>query len=209
MKIYLVRHGESKANELNVFLGHGDLDLTEKGRLQAEKTANFLKDVKANAIYSSDLSRAYNTALATAEKLNLPIIKDKGLREIDAGEWDFMPYVELAKRDKEGITTWITNFSEAKCFGGESVKEVQKRMVSTIDKIVKENLGKTLLLFSHATSIRAFVAFCIDEKDMQKIPWVNNASVTVLEYNDGKYTLLEYGKDDFMDGISTSLPQGI
>ena len=54
-KIYFIRHGESQANAQNVFIGHTDLDLTEKGHKQAQKTAEFLKDVSVDKIYSSDL----------------------------------------------------------------------------------------------------------------------------------------------------------
>ena len=100
-EIYLIRHGESQANEKNVFIGHGDLDLTEKGKKQAELTAEYLKACHFDVIYSSDLLRAYHTAEATAKKLGLPIVKDERLREIDAGEWDFKTFDDLEKEYQE------------------------------------------------------------------------------------------------------------
>jgi len=160
MKIYLIRHGESKANEKNLFLGHGDLDLTELGIEQAKKTAKYLKTVNADVIYSSDLLRAYNTAKQTANLINLPIVTDKGLREIDCGEWDFVPFDEIKVRFKDGYNVWINDVANAKCDGGESVREVQERLVKAVTKIANDNLGKTVLIFSHATAIRCFSAYC-------------------------------------------------
>lgn len=207
MKIYLIRHGESKANEKNLFLGHGDLDLTELGIEQAKKTAKYLKTVNADVIYSSDLLRAYNTAKQTANLINLPIFTDKGLREIDCGEWDFVPFDEIKVRFKDGYNVWINDVANAKCDGGESVREVQERLVKAVTKIANDNLGKTVLIFSHATAIRCFSAYCTGKgvDGVKDIPWANNASVTEVEYKDGKFRLIEYGKDDFMGGIKTGL----
>jgi len=207
MKIYLIRHGESKANEKNLFLGHGDLDLTELGIEQAKKTAKYLKTVNADVIYSSDLLRAYNTAKQTANLINLPIVTDKGLREIDCGEWDFVPFDEIKVRFKDGYNVWINDVANAKCDGGESVREVQERLVKAVTKIANDNLGKTVLIFSHATAIRCFSAYCTGKgvDGVKDIPWANNASVTEVEYKDGKFRLIEYGKDDFMGGIKSGL----
>lgn len=208
MKIYLIRHGQSKANEKNLFLGHGDLDLTDVGIEQAKKTAEYLKTVNADVIYSSDLLRAYNTAKQTANVLNLPIVRDKELREIDCGEWDFVPFDEIKVRFKDGYNVWINDVANAKCDGGESVREVQERLARAVTKIANDNLGKTVLIFSHATAIRCFAAYCAcgSVDGVKDIPWANNASVTEVEYVDGKFKLIEYGRDDFMGSIGTGLP---
>ena len=204
MKIYLVRHGQSRANELDVFLGHGDLDLTEKGYEQAKRTAKYLSKLNIDAIYSSDLLRAYHTAEESAKLLNLPIIKDENLREINCGEWDFVRFDELKIKYKESFNVWINDVENAKCDGGESVKEVQMRMVKALTKIASENPDKCVLVFSHATSIRSFAGYCAG--GIKQMPWANNASVTEIEYINGKFNIIDYGKDDFLGDISTGLP---
>ena len=211
MKIYMVRHGQSKANDLNLFLGHGDLDLTEKGLTQAKTTAKFLSALPIDVIYSSDLLRAYNTALETAKLVNLPVIKDTGLREIDCGKWDFQPFDELRKKYKESFDVWLNNVAEARCDGGESVAELQDRIVKTVNKIVKENPDKTVLIFSHATAILCFAGYCTGKGKygIQEIPWANNASVTEIEYSDGEYKIVNYGMDYFLGNISTGLPNDV
>lgn len=86
--IYLVRHGQSVGNLRDQFIGHTDVELTDLGRQQAEMTAWYLKGIPADHIYSSDLTRAYETACTTAKVKNMPVIKSTGLREINGGQWE-------------------------------------------------------------------------------------------------------------------------
>ena len=120
----MIRHGESKANELGLYAGHGDFELSEKGHKQAKLTAEFIfSHYLVDSIYSSDLKRAYQTAEATAEKLELEIVKETGLREIFAGEWEGYPFDRLVSDFKEDYKKWLTDIGNAVCTGGESVKE--------------------------------------------------------------------------------------
>ncbi len=209
--IYLIRHGESEGNKRKAFLGHTDLDLTETGRNQAQNTAEFLKDIHADVIYSSDLKRAYSTALHTAEMKCLDIIKSKNLREIYAGEWENGLFSDLEKNFKESYAVWLNNIGRAKCDGGESVEELQLRIVDEITRIAEKHIGKTVLIFTHATPIRVFKAFCdgytIDE--IKDIPWATNASVTHVMYSDGRFEIQEYGTDYFQGNDITILPPNV
>lgn len=209
--IYLIRHGESQGNHRHVFLGHTDLDLTQKGHMQAEKTAAYLKDIHADVIYSSDLIRAYNTALYTAQLKGMNIIKNKNLREIFAGEWENKPYDELREKYENEYNTWVNNIGMARCNGGESVKELQRRIVDEIKTLAQENEGKTIFIFTHATPIRSLKAACDNKtlEEIKDIPWASNASVTSAEYNNGKITVKEYGLDSFMGDMKTILPKNV
>lgn len=87
-KLLFVRHGESIYNNASKFTGQKDIPLTELGEKQAEVTGKFLwENYPIDAVYSSDLSRAVNTAKPLADKLGLPIHTDPRFREIDLGEW--------------------------------------------------------------------------------------------------------------------------
>lgn len=204
-KLYLIRHGESQANERDVFLGHTDLDLTARGKLQAQTTANYLKNFAVDKIYSSDLLRAYHTAKATADLLQMPIIKDVGLREIYCGAWENQPFALLVEQYPNSYGLWMHDIDNAYPDDGESVVELQNRVIKTIEKIAKENIGKTVLIFSHATPIRCFVAHCQKMK-MKDIPWASNASVTEIDYENHSFNLIAYSKDDFLGDIITVLP---
>ena len=75
--VYFIRHGQSEGNLKHLFLGHTDLDLTDLGRKQAERVGDFFKDIHVDAIYSSDLLRAYHTACPVAKAKGLEIIKSE------------------------------------------------------------------------------------------------------------------------------------
>lgn len=211
--IYLMRHGESQANEKDVFLGHYNMDLTQKGEKQAAVSADYLaSQVKhLDAIYSSDLDRACQTAERTSERFDVPVIKDEKLREIDAGLWDNLSFAELADRFAESYRTWNENLGNARCDGGESVAELQQRIVSEVEQIAKKHKNETIFIFTHATPIRTFGAYClgISLKDIKTLPWASNASVTKVIYDKGTFELVEYSYDGFMGELSTKLPDCI
>ena len=84
--LYFIRHGQSEGNLKDLFLGFTDLDLTELGHKQASLAASFFQDVPVDKIYSSDLKRAYHTALHTARAKGLDVHTCQGMREIFAGQ---------------------------------------------------------------------------------------------------------------------------
>ena len=209
--IYLIRHGESEGNKLNLFLGHTDLDITEKGHAQAEKTAEFLQNIHVDAIYSSDLKRAYNTGLHTAEKKGIEIIKSQNLREIFAGKWESRLFEDIAVEYEEDFRIWRENIGLARCTCGESVEELQLRFVAEVKRIAKENEGKTVFIFTHATPIRVLKA-ALDQAsldEIKNIPWASNASVTHVVSDGGELKLAEYSIDHFMGELATYLPKNV
>ena len=94
-RIYIVRHGESISNRQGIFTGSTDIDLTDMGYRQAELVGEYLADKGIEAIYSSDLMRAYHTSLPTSRKLGIESVKDEGFREVNGGEWENKRYAEL------------------------------------------------------------------------------------------------------------------
>lgn len=208
--IYLIRHGESEGNLHNTFLGHTDLSLTKKGIAQAQMTAEYLKNIKADAIYSSDLKRAFETAECTANLLNMPIIKNQSLREIYAGKWEGMPFLEIGNTYKDSFDIWQNNFGRAVCDGGESVEQLKQRFVTAVTDIAKAHHGETVFIFTHATPIRLFAAHCLKKSidEYKDIPWSANASVTKAVY-DGSFRLIDYGKADFMGDLVTRFSSNI
>lgn len=211
--IYLVRHGESEANKRNAFLGHGDLDITPAGHRQACAVAQFFADKigRPDVIYASDLARAYNTAKCTAEKFNMPIIKNQNLREIRAGLWENVPFQTLAAQFSQSYETWLHNIGYARCDDGESVAELQARIVSEITRIAQKHKDAVVFLFTHATPIRTFAAHCLQKTldELKTVPWCSNASVTKVVYEAGQFSLEEYSRDDFMGDLITKLPTNV
>lgn len=211
-KILVIRHGESQANLEKCFAGHTDTPLSEKGHIQAEKTAEFVTgNYKVDKVYSSDLQRAYNTALPIAEKLGLEIEKDTNLREIFAGEWEEIPFADMPVKYPKECEIWLSDIGNATCPAGESVAEVQKRAGDALLKIAKENDGKTVVVATHATVVRAL--YCLYENvsadEMKNVPWVSNASVTEILFENGNFKVLKAGIDEHLKELKTSLPTNV
>ena len=207
-KLYLIRHGESKGNQRDVFLGHTDLDLTELGRRQAVKTGEYLKQFPIDEIYASDLLRAFHTAEAMSAMINIPIKKERRLREIFCGEWEDQPFSLLLEKYPQSYGAWIKDIDNAHPDGGESTLQLQERVIAGLRDIAENNQGKSVAVFTHATPIRCFAAYC-QGKMIKNVPWASNASVTVAEYKNGKFHLIAYSQDDFLGELVTMLPDDV
>ena len=210
--VIFVRHGQSTANLERVFAGHTDAPLTELGHKQAENTANFLKNYPIRAIYSSDLCRSMQTAEPTAKMHNLPVIPDRKLREIFAGEWEGRSYDELMEKYAKSYTTWRTDCGRAHPEEGESVVELSERIYREVDRIAKENVGKCVAVFSHATPIRLLRARWegYPPEELSKVAFCSNASVSVVDYlENGTYRVHLCGYDGHQGDARTGLPKGI
>lgn len=211
-KFVFVRHGQSLGNKTERFLGHTDLDLSETGYKQAEKTAEYIAThYKIDKIYSSDLLRAYNTALPAAKKLNLNIIKDENLREIYAGEWEGKTFLGLREEFPEDYMLWLEDIGNARCTGGETVAHLLSRAEKELLKLAEENDGKTLLVVTHATFLRAMQCVWkgVGLDRMKNFPWVSNASVSEVDYSNGKWKEIMIGENSFMGELESSLPANV
>ena len=190
IKIILVRHGQSIGNQSRIFLGHTDLDLSDLGYKQAECTAEHLKNEKIDYIYSSDLIRAYNTAIPHAELRNMPVRSDKNLREAYVGAWEGMNVDDILQKwgREVFVDQWKNNFGLFQFPDGESIKEAGERfynelmlICSRIDsKILVNNVKNDTIssLNDGKTDILGpFLDDCsVDKKDLAIIP----ENVTIL-----------------------------
>lgn len=210
--LILERHGQSKANEMGVFTGHLDIDMTPLGYKQAERSAEYIvQNFKVDKIYSSDLVRAMGTAKCVADRLGIEVIKEKGLRELFAGKWEGATFDSIIKGYADDWKIWCEDIGNSRCTGGESVKELGERVLSVLTKIAKENDGKTILVSTHATPIRTMQ--CLLNKkpldQMKNVPWGSNASVTVVEYDNEKWEIKSASYDKHLEDMKTRLPSNV
>ena len=209
--VVLLRHGQSIGNLYHVFLGHSDLSLSPLGEKQAALCAAYLSKFRFDAIYTSDLCRAAETARPTAEEQGLSLIPCEELREIYAGKWENRRFEELAETYKKSYKTWLTDIGMACPDGGESVLALAKRIYRAFDRIVSENEGKTVLIATHATPIRLLKCRFIGRSPemASTVSWVPNASVSVVEVENGGYTILEDGYDGFLETERSVFPSNV
>lgn len=211
-KFLLVRHGQSLANLQERFAGHYDAPLTEHGQAQARAVGKYVAEhYDVDAIYSSDLSRAYDTARPASLLLGIDIIPEKGLREIFEGKWSGERFVDIKENFSEDFNHWRTDIGTARCTGGESTEELLFRVRATLTRIAEENDGKTVLIATHATPIRVMQTFVEtgDLRAMQKIPWVTNASISEVVYSDGEWRFEAIGITDHLGDLAVSPPKNV
>lgn len=188
-RLIITRHGQSIANAEYKFAGHSDFDLSELGHKQAELAAEYIaKNFKIDVIYSSDLKRAFNTAVPTAKKLGLEIIPYTPLREIFAGEWEGRTTSDLAIEYEKDFGIWKNDYANSRCTGGESTAEVYRRVTATVKELAKKHDGQTVMLSTHATVVRALQAYSmgLDETRVGEIPFTHNASINIFVYENDK-----------------------
>ncbi|AEM78724.1 MULTISPECIES: histidine phosphatase family protein [Thermoanaerobacter] len=191
-RLYIARHGQSEWNLHNKMQGVQDIDLTPTGLKQAELLASRLKNEKIDCIYSSDLKRAYVTAQIIAKELGLEVQKIPEFREMSFGIWEGLTSEEINELYKEIYTLWKTNPVKANIEKGETLEEVQKRMVKNTLKIVEENKGKNILIVSHGTSIKALILGLLGI-DLSFYPRfrLDNTSLNIIDVKeDGKTVLV-------------------
>ena len=136
--LLLVRHGETDWNAEGRVQGHTDRPLNDFGRRQAKELADRLAGEGADAIYTSDLVRAKETADIVAERLGLTVVVDPGLREKDWGTW-------------EGLTGDERIHVE---FEGESVEDHRDRVMAAVRRIVARHPDQRVVVVTHGGSLR-------------------------------------------------------
>jgi len=210
--ILLVRHGESEANRLGFFAGQTDVALLEKGIEQAQAAGTYIaQNYKIDKVYASDLKRAHKTGEEIARLVDAPLIADKRLREINAGLWQGNKFDDLLIRYRESYTCWLNDIGNCQCDGGESIKQLSQRVSEALTEIAEANIGKTVVVATHATPIRAMqcVLKGLPLKEMKHIPWVSNASITVLTYENTIWQFAKEGEDSFLSELKTSFPPNV
>ena len=211
-KLLLIRHGQSTANLEGRFVGHTDSPLSDLGRRQAAATADYIAQTyTADAVYASDLSRAFETGKAAANRMGLPIIADPRLREIFAGDWEQMKFDDLSESGNPDYALWLSDIGHSHCTGGESVAQLQARIVAALEDLCRSNPDRTLIIGTHATPVRVFMTHVLGKAlgEMKDVPWLSNASVTEVDYTDGRFTLVSASHDAHLGEMRTALPKNV
>lgn len=206
-RLILVRHAEAEGNYTRVFHGWTDSEITPKGHQQAKKVAESLKAVKIDVIYSSSLKRTLQTAGYIAELHKLPILKTDNLKEINGGDWEGEEWDVLPDKWPEQYDTWENNPHLHRMPNGETMEEFQKRLINEIMSIINANEGKSICIVTHGTAIKSLMCLFrhCELDEMCNIPWYDNTAVTVIDYEDGRFTPVLEGDASHLDKEMSTL----
>ena len=127
MEILLIRHGETKWNRELVFRGIRDIELSERGRRQADLLAKHLKTFRIDAIFSSPLARAVQTAQPTAEALGLTVEPEEAINDLNFGLWTGLTCDEVREKYPLQFTKWESNPVDMDFPQGDRVREARIR----------------------------------------------------------------------------------
>jgi len=136
-RILIWRHGRTEWNVVNRFQGQADIALDSVGYTQAARAAEVLAAYRPTGLYSSDLSRSYQTAAALAERTGLEIITDKRLREIHVGSWEGLLGEEIKAADPDLARRLWAGEEVRRSPTGESPSEVADRMAEALTEIAE------------------------------------------------------------------------
>lgn len=207
-KFIIVRHGQSEANLKEIYAGRFDVPLTATGKKQAELVTEYvLKKYRVDAVYSSPLLRARETVKEIAIKVGVPLLLCDGIAEIFGGEWEGKTLPEIAKNYAKDALLWKDDIGNARPTGGESFAEVQLRADKALREIAKTHDGKNVVIGTHGGVIRSLQ--CIFENKpisyMKELDWQPNASVSEVNFENGKYTPVKMGYTGHLEGLITRL----
>ena len=189
--ILIARHGETDWNAARRWQGHTDRPLTERGRAQAAALAERLDATELECVYSSDLTRARETAAAVAERQGVELRTLPELREVDVGSWAGLTKSEAEARFPEAFARWKAGYMGWD--DGETYEAMTERVTRAVLGIAADHPDHPVLVVSHGGPIRALhaAALGLDIHAYRRLrPVEPNARLSAVCVDDGRLTEL-------------------
>lgn len=199
--LILLRHGETEWNLSGRWQGQAaDTPLTALGREQARIVARRLRSYPIDAIYSSNLLRAFETAEIVGQALGVAPIAEPALRESDIGAWTGLTWDEITVRFPAEVAAMVAG-QDVRRGGGETYAELQARLAAAAEAIAARHPGQTVLLVSHGAALRSLVAHVLDASltQLNRIAIGGNTALSVLQMRHGHLRLVSYNDSAHMD----------
>ncbi len=188
--IYLVRHGQTAWNKEEVFRGRTDIPLNETGLKEAELAGEYFKHLELHAIYSSPLSRAFQTAQKIARFHPLEVQPLDGLIDMSFGSWEGHSLKEVEEKDALHYQQWREEPHRVKLSGGETLDEVRGRVLAALEEVIREYPERTVVLVSHRVINKVLLCAILglDNSHFWQITQ-DTTAINLIHYRNGKYML--------------------
>jgi broad specificity phosphatase PhoE len=204
MRILFVRHGETEWNATLRYQGHADIPLNERGRAQSQAAAQRLARYSVGAIYTSDLSRASETASIIGARLGSTPRPMPELREIDVGQWQGLTPEELYRRYPDHMREFERDPARTVRLGGESYAQLQVRALAALTQIGEAHpADATAVAVSHGGTIRALLCHVIglDLGYFGRL-WLDNGSFTEIQRGASGWRLVRLNDTAHLEGTA-------
>jgi probable phosphoglycerate mutase len=208
-RIIAIRHGETAWNVNTRLQGHLDIELNTKGLWQAGQVAQALADEPIDAVYASDLRRAWQTALAIADATGAPLVAMPGLRERGFGTFEGKTYAEIAAEWPEQSELWRKRVPDWAPPGGESLVALRERVASTVDALAAQHVGEQVVLVAHGGVMDMLYRLATGQELQAPRSWqLGNAAINRLLWTPDGLTLVGWAdtshlEESTLDEVST------
>lgn len=211
-RLYLIRHGQSAGNAEGRFGGHGPTPLSDLGREQAEKTARTLAREGIDVIYTSDLTRAVQTAEPLAKLLDIPIHQSTAFRERHVGVLQGLTFDESKERFPNDYYALINRNVNHVITEGESYRHLLRRITGELRNILRNHNRQRIAIFSHTGAICFLTLHLMGaiHRGTKTTPWLitSNCGINRFEFrgprnmrilalNDTRHLVATTGEDAF------------
>lgn len=211
-QIYLVRHAQAEGNFYRRAHGSYDSLITPQGYAQIDALKRRFADIPVDVVYSSPRYRARTTAAAIYLPRHIPMYILNDLHEVDCGPWEDRTWGELRYYESEQLDNFNNHIDRWHVEGAESAAHIRERMLGALDTIVRECPGKTVAAVSHGMASRILLGTLRGlslEEISEKMPHGDNTAVSLIEYEDGTYTVVFANDTSHLNKeISTFAGQG-
>jgi broad specificity phosphatase PhoE len=164
LELILIRHGETDWNKDRVFRGQMDMRMNAMGIAQADATAEALKGVVFDAIFSSPLKRALVTSRRIAKPHEIEVRVSDGFSDMHFGSWQGLTEAQVEERNAPMLRKWKTSPAHFRPPGGESTKKVWKRVNSQLREILFTCGTGTVVIVSHRVPLKMMTAYLLNKK---------------------------------------------
>lgn len=178
MDIIMIRHGESEDNLKKIY-SRNHTKLTSKGVEQIKFIKKVLEEYSYEKVYCSPLTRT----IETMEVLGLSGMIEPGIREIDFGIFTGKTYSQIQEACPKETDDWVQNPYTYAIPEGESLAQVNRRLIEFLDKIVKQ--GEDTLLITHDSIIKLALCWVLDNKEYFYKFKVDNGSLNIITIHEG------------------------
>jgi probable phosphoglycerate mutase len=202
-RIYLVRHAEAEGNLYRRAHGQYNGLLTKNGLAQAERLGDWFSRRPVDAVYASDLYRAVRTAEAVASVCRKPVRTDPALREVCLGEWEDRAWGGII-REHGNYMKWFDGEETGWTVrGAETVTEAGGRVAASLSRIAAAHSGQYVAVVSHGSVLREVLTRAAG----LRVPHLDNASVSLAEWEDGALRVKFIGDNRHLGELSTHARQ--
>ena len=208
VRVLLVRHGETVWNQENRWQGQADTPLSQTGYDQARQLARRLQNEERpiRAIYTSDLSRARDTADILGQVLGVTPLETAAWREMDIGTWSGLTTSEVATRHAEEWAR-LRQGEDLPRGGGETFAEFQGRLVQSSQRFIRDHRGEQIIVVTHGGAVRAFLLHCrgLDMNQFGQIEKIGNTGISEVSlFPNGETEIHTINSIVHLDGVALS-----